>query len=91
MNAFSTPIEIALDETGLPEGQIMADSIRQRRSDCQAGQFKIGASAMRGPRLVSSSIRAKGNWVSERERMSASTRLPGISTGRSCRPRPPAT
>lgn len=51
MNAFSTPIEIALDETGQPEGQILADSIRQWRSDCQAGQFKIGAGAMRGPKL----------------------------------------
>ena len=51
MNAATQPIEIALDETGLPEGQILADSIRQWRSDCQSGQFKIGAATMRGPRL----------------------------------------
>ena len=47
----SEPIEIALDETGLPEGQILTDSIRQWRSDCQSGQFKIGAATMRGPKL----------------------------------------
>ena len=51
MNAMTPPLEIALDETGLPEGQILADSIRQWRSDCQSGQFKIGAATMRGPRL----------------------------------------
>ena len=52
MNApLNTPIEIALDETGLPEGQILADSVRQWRSDCQAGNFKIGAATMRGPKL----------------------------------------
>ena len=51
MNAMTQPIEIALDETGLPEGQILADSIRQWRSDCQSGQFKIGAATMRGPKL----------------------------------------
>ena len=51
MNAMTPPIEIALDETGLPEGQILADSIRQWRADCQSGQFKIGAATMRGPRL----------------------------------------
>jgi hypothetical protein len=37
MNAITPPIEIALDETGLPEGQILADSIRQWRADCQIG------------------------------------------------------
>ena len=51
MNAMTQPIEIALDETGVPEGQILADSIRQWRADCQSGQFKIGAATMRGPRL----------------------------------------
>ena len=51
MNAITQPIEIALDETGLPEGHIMADSIRQWRSDCQSGQFKIGATTMRGGKL----------------------------------------
>lgn len=44
--------EIALDEVGpLEPGQILADSIRQWRSDCQAGQFKIGASTMRGNKI----------------------------------------
>ena len=43
--------EILLEEVGLEEGQILADSIRQWRSDCQAGQFKIGATTMRGPKL----------------------------------------
>ena len=51
MNAITQPIEIALDEIGLPEGHIMADSIRQWRSDCQSGQFKIGAATMRGGKL----------------------------------------
>lgn len=51
MNTATQPIEIALDETGRPEGQILADSIRQWRSDCQAGQFKIGATTMRGLKL----------------------------------------
>ncbi len=48
---MNAPIEIALDETGLSEGQILADSVRQWRSDCQSGQFKIGAATMRGPKL----------------------------------------
>ena len=43
--------EIMLEEVGLEEGQILADSIRQWRSDCQAGQFKIGAGNFRGPKL----------------------------------------
>ena len=43
--------EILLEEVGLEDGQILADSVRQWRSDCQAGQFKIGSSTMRGPRL----------------------------------------
>lgn len=43
--------EIMLEEVGLEEGQILADSIRQWRSDCQAGQFKIGATTMRGNKL----------------------------------------
>ena len=43
--------EISLEEVGLEEGQILADSVRQWRSDCQAGQFKIGASHFRGPKL----------------------------------------
>ncbi len=44
--------EITLDDvTKLEPGQILADSVRQWRSDCQAGQFKIGASNFRGPKL----------------------------------------
>ena len=44
--------EIILDDvTKLEPGQILADSIRQWRSDCQAGQFKIGSSNFRGLKL----------------------------------------
>lgn len=43
--------EIMLEEVGLEEGQILADSIRKWRSDCQAGQFKIGATTMCGHKL----------------------------------------
>ena len=43
--------EIMLEEVGLESGQILADSIRQWRSDCQAGQFKIGATQFRGSKL----------------------------------------
>ena len=44
--------EISLEEvTKLEPGQILADSVRQWRSDCQAGQFKIGASHFRGPKI----------------------------------------
>jgi len=61
MNVTAQPIEIALDETGVPEGQILTDSIRQWRSDCQAGQFKIGAATMRGPKLDMEIIGAQFN------------------------------
>lgn len=43
--------EIQLEEVELEPGQILADSIRQWRSDCQSGQFKVGASTMRGQKL----------------------------------------
>ncbi|RUQ28710.1 MAG: hypothetical protein EKK68_14010 [Candidatus Competibacteraceae bacterium] len=44
--------EISLDDvTKIEPGQILADSIRQWRSDCQSGQFKIGCSTMKGSRL----------------------------------------
>ena len=44
--------EISLDEiTKLEPGQILAESVRQWRSDCQSGQFKIGATTMRGSKL----------------------------------------
>ena len=35
----------------LADGEILAESIRQWRSDCQAGQFKIGATTFRGGKL----------------------------------------
>ena len=57
--------EISLDDvTALEPGQILTDSIRQWRSDCQAGQFKIGATAMRGQRL---DMELVGAQVSEGE------------------------
>jgi hypothetical protein len=45
--------EIALETVGkLEPGEILADGApRQWRSDCQAGQFKIGATTFRGPKL----------------------------------------
>jgi len=43
--------EIMLEEVGLEDGQIMADSARQWRADCQAGQFKVGATNFRGAKL----------------------------------------
>lgn len=43
---------ILLEEVNpLAEGEILADSVRQWRSDCQAGQFKIGSTTMRGNKL----------------------------------------
>ncbi|MCB1918622.1 MAG: hypothetical protein KDJ28_01425 [Candidatus Competibacteraceae bacterium] len=43
--------EILLDEVGLEKGQILTDSTRQWRPDCQSGQFKIGATNMKGKAL----------------------------------------
>ena len=43
--------EISLEEVGLETGQILTDSVRQWRADCQAGQFKIGATTFRGSKL----------------------------------------
>lgn len=44
--------EIILEEVNpLAEGEILAESIRQWRSDCQAGQFKIGATSFKGSKL----------------------------------------
>lgn len=49
---MSNMIEISLDDvTALEPGQIMVDSIRQWRADCQVGQFKIGSSVMKGQTL----------------------------------------
>ncbi len=43
--------ELLLEEINpLSEGEILADSVRQWRSDCQAGQFKI-ATTMKGHKL----------------------------------------
>ncbi len=57
--------EITLDDVSkLEPGQILADSIRQWRSDCQAGQFKIGASTMKGQKL---DLELVGAQVSEGE------------------------
>lgn len=57
--------EIHLEDLSKPEpGQILTDYIRQWRSDCQAGQFKIGATTFRGPRLDMELI---GAQVSEGE------------------------
>lgn len=46
--------EIILEDVTKPDtekGEILADSIRQWRSDCQAGQFKVGATTFRGGKL----------------------------------------
>lgn len=43
--------ELMLEDVGLEDGQILADSVRQWRADCQAGQFKIGATTFRGSKL----------------------------------------
>lgn len=66
---MSNMTEISLDDvTKLEPGQIMADSIRQWRSDCQAGQFKVGQgqSSMRGPRidmeLISAQLSEEGSY-----------------------------
>ncbi len=62
---MSMMTEISLDEvTQLEPGQIMADSIRQWRPDCQAGQFKIGSSTMKGGKL---DMELVGAQVSEGE------------------------
>ena len=62
---MSMMIEITLDDVSkLEPGQILADSIRQWRSDCQAGQFKFGSSTMRGNKL---DLEIVGAQVSEGE------------------------
>jgi hypothetical protein len=43
--------EILLEEAGLTDGQILADSIRQWRANCQTGQFTIGSSIVKGNKL----------------------------------------
>lgn len=57
--------EIILEEVNpLSEGEILADSVRQWRSDCQAGQFKIGATTFKGGKL---DMELVGAQVSEGE------------------------
>lgn len=52
--------EIILEEvTPLKEGEILTDSIRQWRSDCKAGQFKIGSSTLHGNKLDMEIVYAK--------------------------------
>ncbi len=59
---MSMMTEISLDDvTQLEPGQIMADSIRQWRPDCQSGQFKIGATTMKGSKLDMEIIGAQIN------------------------------
>ena len=59
---MSMMTEISLDDvTKLEPGQIMADSIRQWRPDCQSGQFKIGATTMKGSKLDMEIIGAQIN------------------------------
>lgn len=54
-------VEIQLEETGLEAGKILADSVRQWRADCQAGQFKVGATNFKGPKLDMELIGAQIN------------------------------
>ena len=54
--------EITLDDvTALEPGQILTDSIRQWRSDCQSGQFKIGSTTLRGSKIDLELIGAQVN------------------------------
>lgn len=55
---------IDLDECGVEPGQILADGVRQWRPDCKAGQFKIGASNMRGQVLEMEIIAAQSYYGS---------------------------
>ena len=62
LRAMGNMTEITLDDVSkLEPGQIMADSIRQWRSDCQSGQFKIGSSTMKGSKLDMEIIGAQIN------------------------------
>lgn len=57
--------EILLEDvSSLETGEIMAETVRQWRSDCQAGQFKIGATTFRGPTL---NMELVGAQISEGE------------------------
>lgn len=54
--------EILLEEINpLKKGEILADSVRQWRSDCQSGQFKIGGTTMRGGKIDMELIGAQIN------------------------------
>ena len=85
-------------------GGRMADRIEQSAQRIVEAGIGIAVSAVihkiaaagsgsfsHGARLVTSSTLPKGSWLAERARISASTLLPGITTGRSRRPCPPAT
>lgn len=53
-------MELALTQTTRTEGELLfVGSARQWRADCQAGQFKIGATRMVGSRLKMEVIAAK--------------------------------
>lgn len=53
-------MELALTQTNRNENELLfVGSPRQWRADCQAGQFKIGATRMVGPRLRLEVIAAK--------------------------------
>lgn len=53
---------IDLEECRVEQGQILADGVRQWRPDCKAGQFKIGSSTMRGPRLDMEIVAAQSHY-----------------------------
>lgn len=55
---------INLDECRVEPGQILDDGVRQWRPDCKSGQFKIGASNMRGQRLDMEIIAARSHYGS---------------------------
>ena len=62
---MSKMTEISLDDVKkLEPGQIMTDSVREWRPDCQSGQFKIGATTMKGSKL---DMELVGAQVSEGE------------------------
>ena len=88
------PVDVLVEGDALTlSGEV--PSIASKRVAVSAVSHWIAAAASgspsQGPRLSTSSSRAKGSWLSERTRRSAPTRLPGTRTGCMARPRPPAT
>ena len=61
MENFNMATEILLEEAGLSDGQILADSIRQWRANCQSGLFTIGSSTIRGNKLEMEIVGAQIN------------------------------